>query len=222
MKYKAIIFDMDGTIINSEHLWEESSKYMLQTKGNLTEEECLKILPELKGASLHTSCTFIAMTYNTKESVEELIKLKEEYVFKNFGQFTQFIDGFEQFHNKLSNLGIKSAIATNATINTLLKTKEHVPLVKFFNEHIYSFEDVGRKPKPKPDVFIHAAHQIGMDPIDCIAIEDSSHGIAAAKAAGMYCIGINTGNDRHSLSQADEIVDHYNEIDLDRLLNKPF
>jgi beta-phosphoglucomutase-like phosphatase (HAD superfamily) len=46
------------------------------------------------------------------------------------------------------------------------------------------------------------------------------HGIKAAKAAGMYCIAINTGNDRHLLHEADEIVDCYREIDLDKLLYK--
>lgn len=222
MKYKAIIFDMDGTIINSEDLWVTASKHLLLTKANLSEEECLKVLPEFKGASLHTSCTFIAMTYNTQESVEELMKIKEEFVFKHFAEFTQFIDGFDRFHNKLSGLGLKSAIATNATINSLKKTKEHIPLQQYFNEHIYCFEHVGRRPKPQPDVFLHAAQQIGIDPIDCIAIEDSSHGIAAAKAAGMYCIGINTGGDKHRLGQADLIVDHYDEIELEKLLKKTF
>lgn len=221
MKYKAIIFDMDGTIINTEDLWKQASKYMLQTKGNLSEEECIKVLSELKGSSLHTSCAFIAMTYNTQESVQELIKIKEEYVFKNFKKLIQFIDGFDRFHNQLSKFGMKSAIATNATINTLNKTKEHIPLEQYFNEHIYCFEHAGKKPKPNPNVFLHAAHQVGVDPIHCIAIEDSATGIAAAKSAGMFCIGINTGNDRERLSQADLIIDHYGEINLKKLLKIP-
>ena len=73
--------------------------------------------------------------------------------------------------------------------------------------------------KPNPDIFLHAAKSIGVDPKDCIVIEDSVHGIQAAKAAGMYCIAINTGNDRHLLGQADEIVDCYKQIDLDKLLH---
>lgn len=219
MKYKAIIFDMDGTIINSEHLWEASSKHILQTKGNLSEEECRAVLPELKGASLHTTCAFIRMKYNTKESVEELIRLKERFAFKNFANFISFIDGFERFHHNLSKLGMKSAIATNATINTLDKTKQHVPLEKYFHNHIYCFEHAGSKPKPKPDVFLHAAQQINTEPEHCIVIEDSAPGIAAAKAANMLCIGINTGNDKQALQEADIIVDHYDEINLSKILS---
>lgn len=209
---------MDGTIISSEDLWMEASKHMLMKKSNLTENECLQILPQLKGSSLYTSCMFIKMNCNTNESVEELIKEKETFVFKNFKKFIKFIDGFESFHHKLSQLGLKSAIATNATLSSLQKILQLVPLSNFFNEHIYCIDHVSKKPKPEPDVFLHAAEQIKSDPKQCIVIEDSAHGIAAAKAAGMLCIGINTGDDRNALSQADIIIDHYDEINLSKLI----
>ena len=218
MKYKAIIFDMDGTIINSENLWEQADKEMLLTKGNVTESECQTILPQIKGLSLHASCTFVAMKYNTKESVQELMKFKEEFAFKNFEKFTTFIDGFEAFHNTITNLGMKTAIATNATIHTLDKTKKYLPLEQYFNKHIYSYEHAHKKPKPEPDVFLYAADQINIDPSLCIVIEDSATGIAAAKVAGMYCIGINTGNDRSQLCQADLVIEQYKDINLDQIL----
>ncbi len=218
MKFKAIIFDMDGTIINSENLWSESSLHMLKVKGKVKEDkECKKILSELKGASLYTTCAFIKMTYNTLESVEELIQQKEDFVFKNFASLVSFIDGFEQFHHKISKQGMRSAIATNATLSTLEYTTKHFPLSKFFNEHIYCIDHVNKKPKPEPDVFLYAADMIDMQPQECVVIEDSAHGIAAAKAAGMFCIGINTGKNKQALSQADIIVEHYDEIDLEKL-----
>ncbi len=79
---------------------------------------------------------------------------------------------------------------------------------------------VNRVCKPSPDIFLHAAKKINVEPEHCIVIEDSVHGIKAAKAAGMYCIAINTGKDRHLLGQADEIVDCYTEINLEKLLAK--
>lgn len=218
MKYKAIIFDMDGTIIDSEGLWAEASKHMLMQKGGLSEEECLKILPEFKGASLQTSCAYVKMAYNTKESIDELMREKEAFVFDNFATMSQFIDGFESFHQRLVAKGLASAIATNANQRTLDCITANMPLSKFFNEHIYCMDHVGKKAKPEPDVFLHAADKVNVEPTQCIAIEDSAHGVAAAKAAGMFCIGINTGNDRTALSQADLIIEHYDEIDLNSLL----
>ncbi|MBP9765178.1 HAD family phosphatase, partial [Candidatus Babeliales bacterium] len=91
-------------------------------------------------------------------------------------------------------------------------------LDRFFKHHIYTIDRVNKQAKPKPDVYLFAAEQLGVQPDECIAIEDSAHGIAAAKAAKMFCIGINTGNDKHSLTQADLIIDSYNEIDLKKLL----
>ena len=218
MKYKAIIFDMDGTIISSEDLWKESTKNMLKEKGNLSDQDCLKVLPELKGASLYTTCAYIRMNFNTTESVEELMRQKEAFVFKQFKTYTKFIDGFESFHNKLATFELKSAIATNATLSTLEQTRSHFPLDTFFKEHIYCIDHVGKKPKPQPDVFLHAADKLNTPAQQCIVIEDSTHGIAAAKAAGMFCIGINTGNDHHALSQADMIIEHYDDIDLEKIL----
>jgi len=93
------------------------------------------------------------------------------------------------------------------------------PLRDYFNEHIYTINTVNLQYKPNPDIYLHAAKMLGVEPRHCIAIEDSSSGIKAAKAAGMYCIGINTGKNRDILKQADEIVECFSEIDLDKLLN---
>ena len=219
MKYQAIIFDMDGTIINSEHRWNEATAYLLQTKCNLTLEQARKLLPQLKGSSSYTSCTFIKMAYQPKESIEELMKEKDNFVFKNFATLVTFIEGFENFHHKLCELGLATAIATNAHQSSLERIKKHIPLHTFFKEHIYCIDQVEKKAKPLPDIYLHAAKMLNIKPEYCIAIEDSSHGITAAKAAGMFCIGINTGNDKEALHHADLIIDHYNEIDLKSLLN---
>lgn len=220
MKYKAIIFDMDGTIINSEHRWNEATMHLLKTKGKLTTEQCHKLLPQFKGASSYTSCAFIKMAYRPKESIAQLMKEKDDFVFKNFAQLISIIDGFEAFHNKLSAHGLLSAIATNAHQTSLNRIKENIPLYTFFKEHIYCIDQVDRKPKPLPDIYLFAAKKLGIDPEHCIAIEDSAHGITSAKAAGMFCIGINTGNDKEALKHADLIIDHYDQINLESLLNR--
>jgi HAD superfamily hydrolase (TIGR01509 family) len=218
MKFQAIIFDMDGTIITSENIWEQSSRTILKKHTNLSDEECESLLPMLKGGSLFTTCSYIHKTFNTQASVEQLMQEKKEYAFRQFHDQIKLIEGFDRFHAKLTQENLKSAIATNASLSELNKILEYIPLHTFFDKHMYTVDHVFKRAKPRPDVYLHAANQLNISPEFCIAIEDSTHGVTAAKAAGMYCIGINTGKNRSAISHADEIIEHYDEINLEKLL----
>ena len=88
----------------------------------------------------------------------------------------------------------------------------------FFGDHIYSKADVNYQSKPDPAIFLHTAKNLNTDPKECIVIEDSACGVEAAKKAGMYCIGINTDNNRKNTQEADMTIDFYEEINLDILL----
>ncbi len=218
MKYKAIIFDMDGTIITTETAWERADKELLKSKAHLSEKECMAILPMLKGASLYATCAFIKDTFNPKETLEELIAEKEQLAFKRFKAEARLIEGFDRFHKKITELNLKTAIATNANQRSLDRILQHIPLDQFFKHHIYSIDIVNKVPKPKPDIYLHAAAQLGVEAQHCIAIEDSAHGITAAKAAGMFCIGINTGMDRNAIAHADHIIDMYDDLNIESLM----
>lgn len=218
MKYKAIIFDMDGTIITTEDAWEQATRHMLQTKGNLSDEECNNLMPMMKGASLYSTCNFLKQNFDTKETIEELIEEKQRLAFKLFKSQAKLIEGFAQFHKTLASHNLKTAIATNSSQKSLETVLKYVPLQDFFQEHIYSIDSINKIPKPKPDIYLFAASKLDIDPTSCIAIEDSTHGVAAAKSAGMFCIGINTGKDKKALAQADHIIDHYNELSIEKFL----
>lgn len=222
MNYKAIIFDMDGTIISTEVMWQTATQKVLDKYvGHLSQEKKDEIKTYLKGLALYASCKYIAQHALTDISPDEIREEKARQahdLYESIG--LEFIPFFPDFHHKVKSHNLKTAIATNATGETVENTLKLLPLRDYFAEHIYNVDMVNRVCKPNPDIFLHAAKNIGVDPKDCIVIEDSVHGIKAAKAAGMYCIAINTGNDRHLLHEADEIVDCYKEIDLDKLLYK--
>ncbi len=224
MKYKAIIFDMDGTITNTEKIWKATTEYILNTYIPHVDQqihETLKI--QFKGLAVSETCKIINQYTDSSHKItpEEIMHEKARYAHQLYKNGIEYIDHFPEFHRKASEeFGLKTAIATNASKETLQATLESLPLANFFGHHMYHIDCVNRICKPSPDIYLYAASKIETDPQACIAIEDSAHGIAAAKAAGMYCIGINTGNDRDTLAQADEIVDCYREINLPKILKK--
>lgn len=222
MNYKAIIFDMDGTIISTEMIWQIATQNILDIYvPHLDQEKKDEIKTYLIGLALYESCKYIQKHALTEVSVDEIReeKARQAHALYNSHGLT-FIPFFPEFHEKVKGLNLKTAIATNATDETVRKTLTMLPLKDYFAEHIYHIDMVNRVCKPNPDIFLHAAKNIAVDPEHCIVIEDSVHGIKAAKAAGMYCIAINTGNNRHLLHEADEIVDCYTEINLEKLLYK--
>lgn len=219
MIYKAIIFDLDGTIIDTETIWDQASRKLISKRGitleKSVEEELFK---QIHGLALHKSCLLIKNAANLSESLEELIREKSELAHELYKSNVRFIQGFQQFHKQVVTHNLKSGIATNASAETAELTDKILNLRQFFGEHIYNVSHVNFANKPDPALYLHAAQKLCVDPINCIAIEDSSHGITAAKSAGMYCIGINTAHNRQALQKADIIVDHYNEINLHNLL----
>ncbi|MBP6869999.1 HAD family phosphatase [Candidatus Babeliales bacterium] len=214
----AIIFDMDGTIINTDPLWKAANRYILDEHApHLSSTEKDEIIASFQHLTFYEIWTTLQKNYSIPMTLEEIAEDNTRHVHTMYEiHGISFIPKFDEFHTVISQLGIKTAIATSSqekTVNIILNT---VPLRDYFGENIYHVDHVNKAFKPKPDVYLHAAKMLEVQPCNCIAIEDSSSGIKAAKAAGMYCIGINTGKNRKLLEQADEIVECFSEIDLQK------
>jgi HAD superfamily hydrolase (TIGR01509 family) len=221
MKYKAIIFDMDGTIIDSSHIWKQVTRDLIVSKGGTLNPEILENLEkELIGLAIHAACAKIKDVMKLEHTIEDLMIEKKQRVLKLYAEKLAFIEGFKNFHDRTLQENLKVGVATNADDHTLEAAVGYLELKQFFGEHIYKISDVDNKHKPAPDLYLHAAEKLGLDPKDCVAIEDSGHGIKAAVDAGMFCIGINSGKDKQALKDAHLIIDHYDEICLKRLLKK--
>jgi HAD superfamily hydrolase (TIGR01509 family) len=216
---KAIIFDMDGVLVNSEPLHRKAYFDMFE-EFNLNVSN--RLYESFTGKSTSAICKELCEIFDLSISHEKLMLSKRKHfktVFDNDPEF-QMIDGAlslikNYFYNNLTLILASSASMTN--INRIFKKFD---LDKFFKAKI-SGADL-KESKPNPEIFIKAAKLSGFNKSECIVIEDSTNGVIASKSAGIYCIGFNSPNSKNqNYDKADLVVSNFNEIRFD-YLNKNF
>ncbi len=219
MKYTTLIFDMDGTIIDSNSAWNIVTEQFLAAYNIHPDAASLKaIYHEQEGLSIPDSCRLLKAMFNLPDDHATLIKKQEEIADALAQGPIKFVDGFEDFHKSAIDLQLKIGLATNAPLETLSLISKNLNLSRFFGHHMYSITHVNNMGKPHPAVYLHAAAQLQAHPKQCIAIEDSAHGIWAAKNAGIFCIGINIPEKAARIAHADMVVHRYQDINLAQLL----
>jgi HAD superfamily hydrolase (TIGR01509 family) len=222
MKYEAIIFDMDGTIIDTNDIWKQAVLCLIEDESNennmLDQDDINKLLFKAHGLAIDKACKIIKDITKTDKSIQELIQKKTNIACSLYKEGIKFIEGFQDFFKSLKKYNIKTAIATNADEITLNLAKNILNLEDLFSKHIYNIKHVDNLAKPHPAIYLYTANQLDVDPERCISIEDSAHGIKAAKGAGMLSIGINTAKNRDLLKEADLIFDSYDDIDLSKII----
>ncbi len=214
---KAIIFDLDGTIVDSEHFWFSMLLKVLEGHNITLDNDGKKELYNaMLGKPIAKTATWMIERYSLDQSVEELIQTyRENSKIYYHGKIT-FVPGFESFFEKVRLYPLRFAIATNCGPCSSDLTCKSVNLKERFGVHIYNVKYVERG-KPAPDIYLYAAKQLNVEPHECLVIEDSATGIQSALAAGMFCIGLNRG-DKSKVAKADLIVDSYDQIDIETLL----
>ena len=212
---KAVIFDMDGVLIDSEPLYYRADQQMFERLGiPFTRAD----VQGLVGVNSRAGAAGILQRHpELCCSVEELDAIYRESLLgalKNNPALC-LIDGVSDWIAALRRDGYRMAIASSSTAPMVSYIVERFALDRVMGAVIHG--EMVRVAKPDPEIFLLAAERIGMQPEHCTVIEDSTFGIRAAKAAGMRCLAY-TGVNVHHLdnSEADARFDAYTEENYDK------
>lgn len=182
---KAFLFDLDGTIVDSEPLHFESEQRLLAEQGiSFTLEQKNQYV----GLSTEKIIQALIKDFGLRGEVEELINKKTEYYLSLVREKLQVYPQMKLLITSLYEAKVPLAIASGSSLEIIHAVLAATQLQDFFSV-VTSAEEVA-KGKPAPDVFLEAAHRLEVDPTDCIVVEDSIYGVQAAQAAGMKCIAI--------------------------------
>ena len=184
MTIEAVVFDMDGVLIDSEHVWNDVREQLARERAGRWTERSQR---DMMGMSSPEWSQYMHDVVGIPESPEEINREVVARMLDRFAGSPPWLPGaievVQQFSERLP-LGLASS-SNREIIDAVLAAGG---LAKLFAATVSS-EEVARG-KPAPDVYLEAARRLGVDPAECTAIEDSHNGILSAKAAGMRCIAI--------------------------------
>ncbi len=217
--YEAIIFDFDGVILDSEPIHYEACRQVLAGIGlSISYNEYISEYLGLSDKDMFPLFLANKGQYFAVNEINLMIKAKSEVYIQiiNAREKLPFVQHVE--HNILASIKKtnKIAICTGSSkeeVLTALNKLNHGNLLAAF-EVIVTSADV-ELGKPSPEGYLLTAQRLGVLPSKCMVIEDSPPGIAAAKKAGMYVIGLTTSYNKSQLHEADNVFDGYDEIVVD-------
>jgi len=211
---KAVIFDLDGVMVDSERVHIEAEKQtMLKYGVRISSEE----LRRYTGTTARFMFTELVEKYKLNTTFEKIFSEKEEILFKLMEKDVQPTKGIIELLEKLKRENIKLAIASSSHKRLITYVLEKLNIVDLFDS-IVSSEDVIYG-KPNPEIFLRAANELNVNPVECSVIEDSKLGVEAAKSAGMKCVGYrNPDSGNQDLSKADVVIDNFSALNLRELL----
>jgi HAD superfamily hydrolase (TIGR01509 family) len=206
--FRAILFDMDGVIVNSEPYHERAFRDIFEQMGYGGNHGMH--FPDYYGRSDRALLVDFAAKHQPRETLEQIAGWKQRHFLDILKRDEPIFDELPELVEKLAAhypLAVASG-SGHAVINEVLAMKG---LRRFFPV-VVSSQDVPNG-KPAPDVFLRAAELLKVEPERCCVIEDSVAGVTAARAAGMAVIGITNSVPRERLASASQVVATYREIE---------
>ena len=217
MAIRGIIFDFDGTILDTEYpefvVWREFFK---SYNTDLKPTEWAKTLGTTNKE--FNPLQDLAQQVGLSTDLDELLDLRRDQIMQSILQ-QPILPGVVNYLNNAQKIGLKIGVASSSGRKWVQGHLERLGLLSFFDTIVTSI-DVQRV-KPDPDLFLLTLDKLGLRSDEAIVLEDSLHGIEAAHQAGLQCVAIPNEISKHlDLSQADMIINSLEEISLNQLILK--
>jgi len=215
MSLKAVLFDMDGVIVDTEPLHR---KAYFKTFNQLGIDVSEELYTSFTGASTKRVCDTLIEHFDLKQTFEEIAKIKRDYFKDYFDNDEEFdlISGVKELIQHYYENGITLILASSATMTTIDMVFEKFELEKYFSGKI-SGADL-KESKPHPEVFLLAAEMAGQPAENCMVIEDSTNGILAAHRAKIFCAAYRSPHSKNQdYTLADTVVSDYEDLQIDKI-----
>lgn len=215
-KYDAILFDMDGTVLQSENLFSKAELMLLKHYGV---EASMKDLEEFRGMAPEEFYRNFKIKFNITEKTKILKKQLIIYLYKIFEDNLRYVDGFEDFYNThVLDQMIGTALVTNTSRNIVDKVIEITNINNYFKTIITSSDVLNQKPHPDP--YLKAMEILGVKASKTLLIEDSSIGIQSALNTGADVIVIKTSLAEIEINNIDDkLISCDNYMQISKFLN---
>ena len=195
------LFDLDGTLLDTEPLYDEAEQKLINLYGNgKTIEPSIK--QQILGTPANINCKLLVERYNVNLTPDEFQKMRDELLIEPFRN-SKFKPGAKELTHKCKvDFGLKTAIATGSSKfnfdNKMYNLKEWQ---KKYIDVVVTSDNI-KKGKPNPDIFIIAAKKLGLEPNECIVFEDGLPGVQAAISAGVkIVVAVIEGYQRQSFEE---------------------
>jgi HAD superfamily hydrolase (TIGR01509 family) len=206
--YAAIIFDMDGVIVDSEPRHEQAFREIFHELG-CGDQHGLDFTAYY-GRSDRTLWNDYIARHHPPQSLQELLALKQEHFLRILRRDQPIFAEAPALIERLAG-HYRLAVASGSMHAVIEEVLAMRPLRRFF-EVVVSVQDVPRG-KPAPDVFLLAAERLGVAPRDCCVIEDAAAGVEAALAAGMEVVAITNSLPAERLAHATHVVSTFAQVE---------
>jgi HAD superfamily hydrolase (TIGR01509 family) len=203
----AVLFDMDGVIVDSERYWhdEQPNNIFPQTLEGEQPD-----LTETTGMNYKEIYDYLDENYETTISKDEYVDIFDEVAQDIYHNRVELLDGFHEIREELAERGVPVAIVTSSPPSWY-----EIVLDRFDIEvdEVITAENLDAAGKPKPDIYEKAAGIIEHPPENCLVVEDSKNGIESAERAGAFVVACRAEhNSDTDLSEADVVADSPEEI----------
>jgi len=218
MSIRAVVFDLDGVLVQSEEIWDEVRERYVRERGGRYDAEAQRAM---MGMSSTEWSRYIHDELGVAAAPEEINADVVRLMTERYREQLPLVPGAPEAVERLAAsypLGLASS-SNRPLIDAVLELSG---LARHFRATVSSEEVV--KGKPAPDVYLEVARRLRVRPSRCVAVEDSHNGIRSAKAAGMHVVAIPNPSyppDEASLAEADVVLDSIRELTRDALASVP-